>query len=567
MKRSLHAFRSSLITAWLFVFLCVPILAKAAEYKPMISVGVSSFEQLMKVSGKFAELAETQDAFAMVQMMFGQMPGFDNTKPIGLVFLSDGENCAPLLFLPVKNLDEFKNAVPGISYFLELAEKTDDGKFSVEMFGGSFLIEQKSGWLIAYPEENADIVPADPAKLLKGLNEKYLLSFAWDLENTPKELVGSYLGMIEPMFEMMDDPARLESFHRSAEQLETLLDEGKSMLFGIAVAPSDGAITIDTVLEVKPETDAAKTLQQQKNAKIHFNGFFQPAAALAFVSAQEVPESQKEALLSMFNAYADGFAEQLEYSDLGEKEMQLATEIADLAKEIAIATVEKGKMDCAGSFTETGTLLFASSVSKGMLIGDALKKLVDHAGEEDTEFVQKNVKLNYGSFEGYQLSRISLPLNEIPDLELPENWKNKSFQLYVGIKDDAVCAACGSDEKAEETLKKAITDSKSEKPLPKLLAVGSPAKIAKAIRALGVVELHNVAEDVVAALEKSAPDAKITLENEIQNYTQKMKLAVPGSVVASFIDLAKLAKELRDGGYSDDDEEEEVEEEDSEATE
>ncbi len=559
MKRLLQTFRSHLIAAWLFVFLCVPILAKAAEYKPMMSVGVSSLEQLMKVSEKFAELAEAQDAFAMVQMMFGQMPGFDNTKPIGLVLLSDGENCAPLLFLPVKNLDEFKNAVPGISYFFELAEKMDDGKFSVEMFGGSFLIEQKSGWLIAYPEENADIVPPDPTKLLKGLNEKYLLSFVWNFDNTPKELVGSYLGMIEST---MEDPARIESFHRSAEQIETLLDEGKSMLFGIAVAPSDGAITIDTVLEVKPETDAARAIQLQKNAKIHFNGFFQPAAALAFVSAQEIPEAQKEALLSMFNAYADGFAEQLEYSDLGEKEMQLATEIAALAKEIATATVEKGKMDCAGSFTETGTLLFASSVSKGMLIGDALKKLIDHAGEEDAEFVQKNVKLNYGSFEGYQLSRISLPLNEVPNLELPESWANKSFQLYLGIKDDAVCAACGSDEKAEETLKKAITDSKSEKPLPKLLAVGSPAKIAKALRALGIDELHEHAGAVLGALEKSAPDAKITLENEIQNYTQKMKIAVPGSVVASFIDLAKLAKELQNGGYSDSDEdEEEVEEE------
>ncbi|MGL6195829.1 MAG: hypothetical protein ACRC2T_13515, partial [Thermoguttaceae bacterium] len=463
-----------------------PKTTYAAEQKQFLTVSVSSYVEILNSAKKIAELVGQGDQFSMFQSMFGQLPGSDNTKPLGFALFSDDETFVPMLFLPITDITKFEEGVPNVTEMLENFEKVADGKYQLETPYGNYLLEQRKNWVVFFPEDNADLLPEDPTKLLGGLDKKYALSIKIDFENAPQDLLNGYIAMAE-MIVAMQNPEAAEQFSAVKEQINVLFEQCKWLVEGVAIDPNSGDVSFEIDSEVKAGTDIAKLYSEIKNAKSNFGGFFYPKQAASCIGVGFLPEYQKEANRIMINGWFEGYKEQLE-NELEEDDLEIATSFLDSINELTIAAIDDGKMDGAFTWFSTGEFFAATRVAKGEKVYELLEKAAKLLEKEDPSFAKENVKLGFATFEGYKLSSVVAPLALIPNIDqMPGDFADKSLCLLIGTKDDAFCFALGTNlDKQQTALKKAITDSKTPVSVPETMFVFSIPQTAKALRAIGV---------------------------------------------------------------------------------
>ena len=518
--------------------------AKAAEQKQFLTVSISSYSDIVGAGKMIASLADASDGFEVFNMMFGKLDGCDITKPIGITLFSDGESVSPIVFLPITDLEKLKSQLPQIGMILENAKAVSKTKYIYEIPSFSTIIlEQKGQWFVVYPEGQEKLVPANPTTLLGGLDKKYNLGFHLSFENTPKELL---LGALAPMqlIMAMNNPKSAEQFQVAMDQITKMLDEGKSVIGGYNVDQKTGTISLEVGAEVKSETSLSESIAFLRKAKSNFSGFFKPDQSVAIIEASCVPDETKEINKTTIGNALDGWIENLEY-ELSEEHLEIATEVIDSIREIANETIDLGESNGAVTWLKTGEIIAGFRIAKGESVGEILKKITDTLVEEHSEL--KNVySLEYGSFEGYKLSKMSIPSKILPDSDdLPPALANKSLDMVLAVKDDAICAAVGvSSKKLEDILKKAITDSKTSIPLPKTTCVAVLPFIAKSVRAMGFGEVDPVADKVIASLEKSPETAKFTVTSNIESDTKNnVKIVFDGSIISSIAKAVKVAQE------------------------
>ncbi|MCL2303999.1 MAG: hypothetical protein FWC43_01495 [Planctomycetaceae bacterium] len=527
--------------------------AKAAEPKSIVTFSISSYSAVLEAGKVIADQIGQGDTYGMFQGFLGALPGVDNKKPLGFVLFATDEEFLPVVFLPIGDLSKLTAVFPIIDSLLsQNLEEVSPGKYS---FSGpvELILEQKKNWLILYPESHPKLAAADPSVFLNGLDKKYLLAFHLNFENMPKELVLQMVSLGEMMVSMFN-PDAASQFATVKEQVELLLNEGKYVLEGMNIDPKTGDISAEVVMEVKPNGTFAEALKYQKDGKTNFIGFYRPEQAAAAIGIGIIPDAQKESQANIVKKYFASAVEGVE-EELEGDELEMVKGILESLEEIAIATIEDGKTDVAMSWKSTGEMFFGGRIAQGKKLNDVFKKIAAGISATVTDIdVADFLKIEYTTFEGYKFTRLDLPFALMsafnPNADLPEHLEDKSINLLIGVKNDAICGVIGTDaSKLEAILKKCITDSKASAALPKTLFSFSLPRVAGAIQSL---DLWPPEPPVVAVLDSlmSAPEgATITAGNEVtvnaQGVKNVMKVNFSGKIIAAVAQAVAAGKEAQ----------------------
>jgi len=505
--------------------------AKAAEPKPVLTLSISSYSAVLEAGKAIATQIGQGDAYGMIQMMFGTLPGADNKKPLGFVLFATDEEFLPVIFLPVNDLEKLSGRLPMIDSFIEEnMEEIGPGKY---LFSGpmELILEQKKNWLILYPESYPKLGVDDPSVFLNGLDKKYLLAFHVNFENIPKEPVLMMISMVEMMMAMFN-PDAAEQFATAKEAVEMVLDEGKWTLFGLDIDSRTADITTEVAAEYKPNGTFAETFKYTKGGKTNFIGFYQPEQAAAIVGIGLYPDAQKEMQINQMKNFFANAIEGVEYELEGD-EFELVKGILESLEETVVATIEDGKIDVAMSWKSTGEIFFGGRIAKGNLLGDALKKIAAGIAEVSPE-LKDLLKVEYTTFEGYKFSSLALPLALGGDI--PEHLEDASINLLIGVKNDAICGVIGTDASTlEPILRKCITDSRRPADLPKTTLSFSLPLAAGAIESLGLLPPEPPIVAVLDSLKTAPKDATITATEEITISTQGVKSSAKFKVSGKII--------------------------------
>ncbi|MGL6225065.1 MAG: hypothetical protein ACRC10_00380 [Thermoguttaceae bacterium] len=534
MKNLSKLFLSTLLSLALFA----PLVAQAAEYKPMLTLTCASFDQCMSTTKTLADLGGARDQHSGVQMMVRQLDGFDTKRPCGIFLFSNGESVSPVVFLPIKNLDKFAESGL-VAPIFDRANRVKAGKYRIGTPYGDFLFEQKGDWSYVYPEDMGKLVPADPIALMTEKDKKNAISLYWDFTNTPEDEVLSFCDTLALLIQMTGDMGQVAAFDTMIERLEVLMAEAKNMYCGL-VKNSDGALEVDFQIEGKPGRTLSRMIQNASQDKCDFAGFYNTGEAFSFKQGIKIGPEQRSAIENGINSFFDGAIIQMEDSGLDLMIVDTIAEFFDSFREIGNSMFDGRQMNMGGTLFNNGDVVFGSA-GAGDKVKATLNKLIRLGYQYAPDYAADIVKKDFETVEGYSLTRLTLALDNIPSSYLPEGLDGKTFYVVVGSKDDAFCLSWGLTPQAEERLKKAIKASKAAGDKAAASVAGTPARLADMYNiVLDTLELDDpspVIYDVVSMMEKASPSGKFAVDNTWEKGVHSTKIVANDSVVMVLVDL------------------------------
>lgn len=319
----------------------VPVDVQLAEVKNDVVISISGFDALKKsVVGLAGKIDST---FGMLAAdMFKNQPalqGITKKGPIGVV--ADINPSA-------KRGDDLLGNSLG---FLPVTEKTFDAAGFIETLNAMMKSRDDSVFTLKMQGENAIFtlpttkikVPVDPAVLLGGLPDRYLLAAQ---VNTAK-----FVSMLESL---TDSQAHLMlPVDGGGESLLAMLKQVETALVGANINAKTHALSLDVLLQLKTDVDAAP-----KKVKTKLAGFYDPEASIGVHAALVLPENIVE---------------------LVQESMASDKETAESLRVAILQAVGGGKMDFAFSGYVGGELkkgILAFSIQDGAAVKKALQKAV-----------------------------------------------------------------------------------------------------------------------------------------------------------------------------------------------
>lgn len=561
-KKSL--FRWSVVASF-FASVVMAVAVQAADMRTVAVVSVADLDTAVKTLKAVTTEAGYPDAMAQADMMLPMLQGFDAKQPIGIVIQADDESFGGYAFLPIADI----SAMPMLAMLVGMGEKQADGSILVPTghpLLQSVYLKQSGKWAFISPAELPKNLPTDPAKLLEGMNDRYLLGVKVNVANLPKDLC---LGMINT-FRMMaqmgaQTEENLEAVNSAFDQIEMIIEQVKMVSFGIA-ANADNDVIIESTTEAVAGTVMAADMQAMANFKTGQIGFFQPEDNIAAVLGTGVLNAiVKQQYTGQLSAFFEGAREGLEDGELGPDEIEAAQGMLANIESMLLSTIESGKIDVGFTWQSNGTVLVGATIQDG----DKLKKAFEQSLETVPEEFQQYVTLNDGVLEGYSVSTIEVPMAVLP---LPEEepfpqLKDKTITARIGVKNTAIALAVGWQGDVRADFAKAITASKSPAAVPKQMFVVTPYYLGELFKTVVPQDDPKVAEGL-DALAACGQDGRITAETTFSGNAQNDKIVINhqllpgiGMFVGESINAAQKARQqMMDRGYYDDEEDFEIDE-------
>ena len=448
------------------------VAVQAADMRTVAVISVADLDTVVKTLKAVTTQAGYPDAMADQEMQLAALQGFDKKQPIGIVILADDESFAGYGFLPIPDI----SATP-LGMFLAMGEKQADGSTLIPSMGMTppIYIKQSGKWVFVSITELPRTLPADPVKLLEGMDTQYLLGVKANVANLPNDLVMGALSMVRMMAQMNAQTEQdLENLDAAFDQIETLLDELKAFSFGISVTAQND-IVIDTSAEAVAGSVMAGDFAAMTSFKTNQIGFYQSQDSIVACLATGIMNAMlKKQYTSQLAVFFEGVKEGIEDGDLDADEMAAAKSVIDNVEAMLNSTIESGKIDAGVTWRKNGTLLVGATITDGDKLQQALEKSLVAVPEEFQQFV----KLNAEQFEGFAVSTIAVPLSLIPDPgEMPKGLASKTPTLLIAIKDTAIALAMGLEETVLADLKKAITASKTPANVPETVFALTPGNL------------------------------------------------------------------------------------------
>lgn len=513
--------------------------------KPVLCLSVASLNDILKAGDKIAEATGNKDAFEMVKMFANLGEGFDAKQPLGVIVLGTGkeellQELIPVLTLPISDIT--KLAIPVLPDMLEAAEKPKKGVYVIETPYMNIRLVQKDGWVLVVPDGSEDSVPADPRSLLPKMPANSQVHFTWNVQNTSSDLIESVLEQLESLsadYGGSQDMSAVFELYRN--QLEIFKEDFVSYSFGSGIDPKNGDVQLSIDVVVKPNSQVAKQLDSMKNGKSRFSGFYQKKDAVAgMITAVKLLERDIEMIVPYYESVFAQAREQFESQEMEEDALELATSFLDAFESLAIASVENGEIDTAGTLFSDLSMFSAAAVAGGEGISDLFTEIADFVAEKAPELdIDKFYKQDYTKVGGFSLSKIVVPLTEdvVGEAEIPAPFAGKTIQFIVGVKDDAICMGLGLEADFEARFKKAITESKTPKPLPKEMMFLSAAELGKMLKPFAEMlpDLAFVSDSLI----ESGPDANLTVTTEYGKNSAKQSLTMNAKLLATIVKLVR----------------------------
>ena len=399
-----------------------------------------------------------------------------------------------------------------------------DGVYELETDGPTVYIQEKGGWAFIVNDRDALAnVPADPIKLLDGLNDKYDLAIRASIKNIPaafREMftaqlqLGAEAGMQRMPGESDEDYAlRTGVAKQMIQQMITMIDELDDVLLGFAVDQTAGTSYLDFEITAVTGTKLAAQFAQMTPGKTNFGGFDLPGAAATGNWAGTLTDAdvtQTKAALVNIRATA---LNELKNEGLSADELKLATQLIGDLLDVAEKTVEN-KISDGGLVLmlkpDALTFVFGGTIAETAKAEKVLKQLAQLVATEDPE-IAKGLKLDAETYQGIRCHTLAIPVPE-PDAQ---KVFGQSLDVVVGIGAESIYAAAGRD--AVATLKQVIDASAAAagKEIPPMRISVAATPIVQFVAAMAEEEeVKQMAAMLAAGLEESADKDHLTITSE-----------------------------------------------------
>ncbi|MCL2349186.1 MAG: hypothetical protein FWC50_13125, partial [Planctomycetaceae bacterium] len=307
------------LVASFFTAVAMTMGTQAADMRTAAILSIADANSTVKSLKELTAKAGFPDAMAPLEKnMAAFQSAVDWAKPIGIVLLADDKTFGGYAFLPVADITK----LPVVSQMLADAKKTKDGSYLLPIPNGmSLYIKQSGKWAYVSIVELPKSLPADPVKLLEGLDQKYILGAKTNIANLPKELCEGSLAVFRTLAESQaKDEAAADSIAASFDQIEKMLNELKVMQFGLAVSPKSDVI-IETNMEAVSGSVLAADIKALIGVKTNMIGFFQPDNnLLSVVGAGNIDDLNKKQFEKQLKVFFEGAREGVEGGEYGPKE-------------------------------------------------------------------------------------------------------------------------------------------------------------------------------------------------------------------------------------------------------
>jgi len=442
---------------------------------PIAVVSISGYDELMGDLGMIGKLGGTPELAKMVEGLIAMgtggrgLAGLDKAKPLGAVVYVDGEDFPVIGFVPVTNLKSLLGALAGA---VGEAKDAGDGVYEITAGQTPLFVKEKGGWaFVASEKELLGKAPADPMKLLAGMEKKYDLAARISVKDLPEHVRTMISGLIQMGAQqaLEKQPGETDEQHalrvklaqQSLEQTVKQLNDLDTVLLGLNIDQKTKTAYFDLVITAKEGTETAKEAALAAKVESDMLGCLLPDAALTIRATGPITDSDRTSGKEMLTQAKQNLLKQLEDQGLSDEQVKKAKELLDELFTLIEEGLDTKKMDLAASLVlkaDALSLLVGASVPDGAKLEAWVKKLVKAVQEEEPA-VENHVKLNAETYEGVNLHVASAPLpTDTREAEKLSKIVGPELDIVLGTGPKAVYLAVGQD--AEKLLKKAISESK-----------------------------------------------------------------------------------------------------------
>ena len=439
--------------------------AKAqSDPEPAIVICMAPLKEQMKDIGYIAEAAGFGQMSFLIKMQMEQfLKGIDTENPSGvLMYLGeDQKDPRAIGFLPISDMEQFLEIVDQYAKVEEGADLTT----IIPDSGPELLMKEVNGYAyFSDREEMFEFLPNDPVGLAGDLPENYNIGAKVFAQRIPASLRESWLDEIEDSYaksieEMGGLPSDVQeqNFEMQMKTIRSLINETEEMVIGLAANSTTESMYIDlqmTGLEGSKIANESATQEGIEASK--FSSLLMDEATFTANICVEISEEDAKQQLAMLGSLRDELADELNDSDMTDKELEMAESIADDMFEVFKDTVEEGRMDVA-MVVNTGEdqtdFAIGFQVSDARKLEDAVKDLARMAENEPGfgEVVEFN--LNSGTLEGLQLHEVVVQLASSPPEVTDYLGDELTLLLAVGKKEIYIV---GSSDDPMVLLKEAV---------------------------------------------------------------------------------------------------------------
>jgi len=460
---------------WLGVWAVFGVLVASGFARAAEKVVVVSLKPATQLFSDVEYLLDATGMAGLGQFFLPQVKVFfqggDTDKPIGAVVMVEETEFKVLGFVPVKDL---KAVLGQLQEQLGEPKELENGVFELRGAQPMFVKEQE-GWayIAQSPDALADL-PAAPATLLEGLDEKYDIAVRAFGKNVPQPLKEMAITQMRASMEQGLEQAAAEGEEedeeaqaQTKEMLETqmtqvtqLIQEMETLTLGWQIDPASRHTLLDVSITAMPGTKMAGQMGQMSEAKTAYSNFQVPDSAIKVGLSSIIPADQIDSAVAQIDQIQSATMSELEEDEtLDDTGRAGAKQLATMVFDIVRGTVRTGSMDAGMSMImgeKSMTMVAAAHVASGTEVAEAVQKLVDLA-KETAEGSLEDVKLNAGEHAGVTLHTMSLPLPEESAGPLAKVMGDK-VPVVLGTADKSVYMAVGND--AMETLKGLLDKSK-----------------------------------------------------------------------------------------------------------
>jgi hypothetical protein len=543
---------------------CPAQVSPATGRKPLVTISFSGYDELradvefVGNLGNNPQLAKRLEAMlkAMTQGPAAgpgpALPGLDTKRPWGAVVQTDGQQFPIYGFIPVTDLKQLMGVVGN---FLPGGPPAPpaDGVYELGLNGPAVFVQQKGGWaFITSNRQDLATVPADPQKVLGGLNQKYDLAVRASVQNVPVPLrqmildqikMGAEIGMQQLPGESNEDYALRQGVaRRMIEQFTATVDELDEVLIGWAIDRQTGTSYVDFQITAVAGTKTAAQFSQAATATTNFAGFELPGAALTGNWAGTFSDSDvAQAKDAIANVRVTALRE-LKNQGLSPDELKLATQLLSDLLEVLEKTVENKTADGGlALLLKPGglTLVAGGTIADGAKLESALKQLAAEVQKAEPQFSQL-LKLDAETYQGVRFHTLAIPTDQMDD-QVAAKLFGQNLDVVLGISPTSVYLAAGRD--ALSTLKQVIDGSKSQagKQIPPARLSLAAAPIAKFVAGVAEDEqARQVAAQIGDLLEKSSGKDHLILTSKPIPNGATVRLEVEGGILKLLGSLGEM---------------------------
>jgi len=473
-----------------------PIELAIEDVQPLGVLSIASYDTLREDVAYIGRLTNNPHLATGLEVMLNLatksrgVEGLDKTRPLGAVAITNGDELAGYVCLPVSDFDALRETAKVMD-----AKITDqgDGVWKIKTKKKPLYIKEISGWIVATEQRTVlDVVPAEPGKALADVGHQYDVALRLHAANVPEKHRRAAIAEIErnvardvkrrPGESEKEHALRKELTEEAAATIVALIEDVDEVTVGWLLDPEKEQAAMEVSVTAKEGTDIAKAAESLDTTTSQFAGFLLDDATLSGYWSGTMPRQKAELLETVVEAVRREAMADIEKEDKSDEEARVAKQLAGDVFDLVAETAAAGKVDGAMSVVlgpESATVLAGTFVADGAKLDKIAKQVAAIAQWENPE-VTNYVKLDADKMDGIRFHTVSLPVP--PDAENREqvvSLLGETVEVVVGIGKDSAYLAAGRD--ALKTLKRAIaesakTTSEHVEPLKVSLAVDALAR-------------------------------------------------------------------------------------------